>query len=48
MPGDPLDDIDALRNVQFVMKNGAVFKKNGAITIDGLLHPGPVNGWRRR
>jgi imidazolonepropionase-like amidohydrolase len=46
--GNPLDDMDALRNVQFVMKNGAVYKKNGAITIDGLLHPGPVNGWRRR
>jgi imidazolonepropionase-like amidohydrolase len=46
--GNPLDDIDALRNVQFVMKNGAVFKRDGAITIDGLLRPGPVNGWRRR
>jgi imidazolonepropionase-like amidohydrolase len=48
VPGNPLDDIDALRNVQFVMKNGAVFKKNGAITLDKLLNPGPVNGWRRR
>jgi imidazolonepropionase-like amidohydrolase len=46
--GDPLTDIDALRRVQFVMKNGAVFKKDGIITIDKLLHPGPVNGWRRR
>ena len=45
---NPLDDIDALRNVQFVMKNGAVFKRDGKITIDGLLNPGPVNGWRRR
>ena len=48
VPGNPLDDMDALRNVQFVMKNGAVFKKDGAITIDALLNPGPVNGWRRR
>ena len=48
VPGNPLDDIDALRNVQFVMKNGAVFKRDGKITIDGLLNPGPVNGWRRR
>jgi imidazolonepropionase-like amidohydrolase len=46
--GDPLQDIDAVRNVQFVMKNGDVFKKNGAITIDKLLRPGPVNGFRRR
>jgi imidazolonepropionase-like amidohydrolase len=48
VPGNPLEDIDALRNVQFVMKNGAVFKRNGVITVDGLLNPGPVNGWRRR
>jgi imidazolonepropionase-like amidohydrolase len=46
--GDPLTDIDAVRNVQFVMKNGQVFKRDGTITIDKLLHPGPVNGWRRR
>lgn len=46
--GNPLEDIDALRNVQFVMKNGAVFKQDGVVTIDGLLRPGPVNGWRRR
>lgn len=48
VPGNPLEDIDALRNVQFVMKNGAVFKRDGAITIDGLLNPGPVKGWRLR
>ena len=46
--GDPLANIDALRDVQFVMKNGEVFKKNGVITIDKLLRPGPVNGFRRR
>jgi imidazolonepropionase-like amidohydrolase len=46
--GNPLEDMDALRHVQFVMKNGAVFKKDGVITVDGLLHPGPINGWRRR
>ena len=40
VPGNPLDDIDALRNVQFVMKNGAVFKRDGRIVIDGLLNPG--------
>jgi imidazolonepropionase-like amidohydrolase len=46
--GDPLQDIDAVRNVQFVMKNGEVFKRNGTITIDKLLHAGPVYGFRRR
>jgi imidazolonepropionase-like amidohydrolase len=46
--GDPLSNIDAVRNVQFVMRNGQVFKKNGIITIDKLLHAGPVNGFRRR
>jgi imidazolonepropionase-like amidohydrolase len=48
VPGNPLEDIDAVRNVQFVMKNGAVFKRDGVITIDGLLNPGPVKGWRLR
>ncbi len=46
--GDPLTNIDAVRNVRFVMRNGQVFKRNGTITIDNLLHPGPVNGFRRR
>ena len=46
--GDPLTSIDAVRHVQFVMKNGEVFKRNGTITVDALLHPGPVNGFRRR
>ncbi len=51
MPGDPLTDIDALRNVQFVMKNGMVFKKDGVMTPEEFFHPGPVrmpNGrWTR-
>jgi imidazolonepropionase-like amidohydrolase len=46
--GNPLEDIDALRTVSFVMKNGAVFKRDGKVTVDGLLNPGPINGWRRR
>ena len=49
--GDPLTDIDALRNVQFVMKNGMVFKKDGVMTPEKFFHPGPVrtpNGrWTR-
>ena len=49
--GDPLTDIDALRNVQFVMKNGMVFKKDGVMMPEKFFHPGPVrtpNGrWTR-
>ncbi len=49
--GDPLVDIDALRNVQFVMKNGMVFKKDGVMMPEKFFHPGPArmpNGrWTR-
>ncbi|MEI6668294.1 MAG: amidohydrolase family protein [Acidobacteriota bacterium] len=48
VPGNPLDDIDAVRNVQFVMKNGTVFKKDGVMTPEQFLHPGPIKGWNRR
>jgi imidazolonepropionase-like amidohydrolase len=49
--GDPLTDIDALRAVSFVMKNGTVFKKDGVMVPERFFHPGPVrtpNGrWTR-
>jgi imidazolonepropionase-like amidohydrolase len=48
VPGDPLADINALRNVQFVMKNGGVFKKDGVMLPEKFFHPGPVRGWRMR
>jgi hypothetical protein len=42
MAGDRLTDIDALRAVSFVMKNGMVFKKDGVMTPEKFFHPGPV------
>jgi imidazolonepropionase-like amidohydrolase len=49
--GDPLTNIDALPKVEFVMKNGMVFKKDGVMTPEKFFHPGPVripNGrWTR-
>jgi imidazolonepropionase-like amidohydrolase len=46
--GNPLEDIDALRSVQFVMKDGLVFKRDGVMTPERFLHAGPVHGWRIR
>ena len=48
LPGNPLDDLYALKNVQFVMKDGMVFKKDGVMTPAAFFHAGPVNGWRIR
>jgi imidazolonepropionase-like amidohydrolase len=48
VPGDPLADIDALKNVQFVMKDGQVFKRDGVVAPMAFFHGGPVNGWRIR
>jgi imidazolonepropionase-like amidohydrolase len=48
VPGNPLEDIDAVRDVQFVMKNGLVFKKDGVMVPEKFFHPGPVKGWRAR
>jgi imidazolonepropionase-like amidohydrolase len=46
--GNPLDSIDALRNVQFVMKDGLVFKRDGVMTPGAFFNGGPVRGWRIR
>lgn len=48
VPGNPLENIDALRDVQFVMKDGVVFKRNGIMTPEKFFHGGPVNGWNIR
>jgi imidazolonepropionase-like amidohydrolase len=48
MPGNPLEDLEALKRVQFVMKDGQVFKRDGVMTPGAFFHPGPVNGWRIR
>ena len=48
MPGNPLEDLEALKRVQFVMKDGVVFKKDGVMTPAAFFHAGPVNGWRIR
>jgi imidazolonepropionase-like amidohydrolase len=45
---NPMDDLEALKNVQFVMKDGLVFKKDGIMTPAAFFHAGPVNGWRVR
>ena len=48
VPGNPLDDVNALKQVQFVMKDGLVFKSNGVMTPAAFFNGGPVNGWRIR
>jgi imidazolonepropionase-like amidohydrolase len=46
--GNPLDEVEALKTVQFVMKDGLVFKRDGVMTPAAFFHGGPVNGWRIR
>jgi imidazolonepropionase-like amidohydrolase len=48
VPGNPLEDIETLKRVHFVMKDGTVFKRDGVMTPAAFFHAGPVNGWRIR
>jgi imidazolonepropionase-like amidohydrolase len=48
VPGNPLENLDTLKDVRFVMKDGQVFKKDGVMTPAAFFHAGPVNGWRIR
>lgn len=45
---NPLDDVYALRDVRFVMKNGLVFKRDGVVSSLHFFHNGPAYGWRKR
>lgn len=46
--GNPLEEIDVLRDVRFVMKDGVLFKRDGIMTPESFFHAGPTNGWRIR
>ena len=46
--GNPLEQIDALRDVRFVMKNGLVFKRDGVMVPAAFFNGGPVKGWNVR
>jgi imidazolonepropionase-like amidohydrolase len=45
---NPLQDIDTLRDVRFVMKDGILFKKDGVMVPGPFFHSGPVppSAWR--
>ena len=39
-----MESIDALRDLQFVMKEGMVFKQKGVMTPAAFFHGGPEYG----
>ena len=46
---NPLENIDTLRDVRSVMKDGVIFKKDGLMTPEKFFHSGPIPpaAWRR-
>ena len=48
VPGNPLENIDTLRDVRWVMKDGVFFKKDGVMTPGPFFHSGPTppSAWR--
>lgn len=46
---NPLENIDTLRDVRSVMKDGLVFKRDGVMTPERFLHSGPTppTAWRQ-
>ncbi|NNE69205.1 MAG: amidohydrolase family protein [Rhodothermales bacterium] len=48
LAANPLEDINALRDVRFVMKDGMVFKRDGIVMPMDFFHNGPAYGWRKR
>jgi len=47
---NPLENIDTLRDVRWVMKDGLFFKRDGVMTAEPFLHSGPTppTSWRRQ
>jgi len=48
MRGNPIDNVDALRDIRYVMKDGVFFKKDGVMTPEKFFHSGPTppGAWR--
>jgi cytosine/adenosine deaminase-related metal-dependent hydrolase len=45
---NPLENIDTLRDVRYVMKDGLWFKRDGVMTPEKFFHSGPTppGAWR--
>ena len=48
MRGNPTENVDALRDIRYVMKDGVFFKKDGVMTPEKFFHSGPTppSAWR--